>query len=669
MRLGGSAMKRALLRGVVLVVLAALFGLTMPAWSQEVTASIVGTVTDPSGAPINGATITATDKDRGVDYTTKTNDAGSYNLTRVPVGSYEVRVGAQGFQTSVHPPFTLVLNQTARLDVQLKVGQVTETVEVTGAAPILQTETTQVSTVIDSTSTDKLPLATRNYVQLTLLSAGSVHPDPKSMTQGNGPSGGGRPYINGNREQSNNFLLDGMDNNQVSDNLVGYTPSVDAIQEFNMITQNASAEFGNFQGGIVSASIKSGTNSLHGDVFEFFRNDKLNANSWSNNAFGNGKPAVRWNQFGGTLGGPILKNKLFFFADYQGQRFDFPASPSPFNVFTAAERGGDFSALCQGGFTAGICNDRGKDSKGNVIIINQLYSPFNVVAGQRQPYLNNKITDPIDNVAANLFASNLYPQASGTATDLTGNAVLLTKSARNSDQGDLRMDYNLSDKDRISGRYSQGHQSNPTNNSIAVLENGFDLATMQNFVVTWTHTISSSILNEARAGVNYVKLNTGEDPGKIGNLGTTLGIPNSNGLAPGLLALNFSGGKANSVGNSGVTQLFADTVFQYEDGLVITRGRHVFHTGFQFWRQRINSYYSGNNGQLGFMNFTGRFTGATTGGALGFGEADFYLGLPDSEGRGVITGTWGQRANVLAPYFQDDWRVTNHLTLNLGLRY
>jgi len=162
-------MKRAVLRGVVLVVLAALFGLTMPAWSQEVTASIVGTVTDPSGAPINGATITATDKDRGVDYTTKTNDAGSYNLTRVPVGSYEVRVGAQGFQTSVHPPFTLVLNQTARLDVQLKVGQVTETVEVTGAAPILQTETTQVSTVIDSTSTDKLPAATGNYVRWLIL--------------------------------------------------------------------------------------------------------------------------------------------------------------------------------------------------------------------------------------------------------------------------------------------------------------------------------------------------------------------------------------------------------------------------------------------------------------------------------------------------------------------
>src|SRR5258705_5045397 len=176
MRLGGSAMKRSLLRGVVLVVLAALFGLTMPAWSQEVTASIVGTVTDPSGAPINGASVVAKDVDRGVEYTTKTNDAGSYNLTRVPVGNYELRVGAQGFQTSVHAAFPLVLNQSGRVDVQLKVGQVTETVEVTGAAPILQTETTQVSTVIDATSTDKLPLATRNYVQLTLLSPGAVHP-------------------------------------------------------------------------------------------------------------------------------------------------------------------------------------------------------------------------------------------------------------------------------------------------------------------------------------------------------------------------------------------------------------------------------------------------------------------------------------------------------------
>ena len=280
----------------------ALFALTLPAFGQEVTASIVGTVTDPSGAPISGATVTATDTERGTTWNAKTNDAGAYNVPRVPVGTYKVEISASGFQRAVHPPFTLVLNQTARVDVQMKVGQVTETVEVTGTAPVLQTENAQVSTIIDAKTNDNLPLATRNFIQLTLLTPGAISVDPQSMNTGsNLAEEGGRPYINGNREQANNFLLDGIDNNQASENLAGYTPSQDAIGEFNLITQNASAEFGNYNGGIISATLKSGTNSLHGDVFEFFRNDKFNANKWEN-GLGKGTatgiiptPKLRWN--------------------------------------------------------------------------------------------------------------------------------------------------------------------------------------------------------------------------------------------------------------------------------------------------------------------------------------------------------------------------------------
>lgn len=196
----------------------------------------------------------------------------------------------------------------------------------TGAAPVLQTESTQLGQVIDSRTNTTLPLATRNYVQLTLLAPGSVHPDPSSFTNGQTTSGSGRPYVNGNREQANNFILDGMDNNQVSDNLVGYAPSVDAIQEFNEITQNAPSEFGNFMGGIISTQIKSGANQFHGDVFEFFRNDVLNANSWANKFNDAPRAKLRWNEFGGTFGGRIIRDKLFFFADYQGQRFDTPTS-------------------------------------------------------------------------------------------------------------------------------------------------------------------------------------------------------------------------------------------------------------------------------------------------------------------------------------------------------
>jgi hypothetical protein len=166
-----------------------------------------------------------------------------------------------------------VLNQIARLDFELKVGQVSQTIEVSGAAPILATEATQVQTIIDSATNEALPLATRNYVELTMLAPGAVHPDPSQFNTGDNVNSGARPFINGNREQSDNFLLDGLDNNEVSDNLLGYTPAPDAIEEFNLITNNAPAEFGNFMGGVVSATIKSGTNAFHGDIWEFFRNN------------------------------------------------------------------------------------------------------------------------------------------------------------------------------------------------------------------------------------------------------------------------------------------------------------------------------------------------------------------------------------------------------------
>jgi carboxypeptidase family protein len=267
------------------------FGSTMT-WSQEVTATINGIVTDATGAAITGAKVTAKDVDKGTPWTTTTNGDGFYTFPRLPIGNYELRVEQTGFQTAVNSGITLQMNQIAKVDVPLKVGNVTETLEVTSSAPVLQTQSTSLGTVIDARTNAQLPLATRNYVQLTLLSPGAVHPDPSTFENGQATGNGGRPYINGNREQTNNFLLDGVDNNQVSDNLVGFTPSPDAIQEFNLITNNASAEFGNFMGGIISASIKSGGNAFHGDIFEFFRNDKLNANEWQNNLVGTRRWAV-----------------------------------------------------------------------------------------------------------------------------------------------------------------------------------------------------------------------------------------------------------------------------------------------------------------------------------------------------------------------------------------
>src|SRR5437879_6567383 len=371
LRIGGMNMRKmkSLGLGLVVMTLVALLCSANPAWGQDVTASITGTVSDPSGAAVVGATVTAKSVERGITYTAVSNDSGIYRIAQHPVGSYELKVEKTGFSSAAYPAFVLTLNQVARIDVPLKVGQVTQIVEVTGAAPVLKTEATQVDTIINAATNDNLPLASRNYVQLTLLAPGAVSTDPSSFNNGNNTGGyGGRPLINGNREQANNFLLDGMDNNQVSDNLLGYTPAPDAIQEFNLITQNASAEFGNFEGGIISATIKSGTNSFHGDAWEFFRNDVLNAKSWSNNFKGLPKDKLRWNMFGATFGGPVFKNKLFFFVDYQRQRFDIPSSFGTKSVFTTAERTGDFSALCPAGFTGGVCSSTGKGNE-------QLYNP------------------------------------------------------------------------------------------------------------------------------------------------------------------------------------------------------------------------------------------------------------------------------------------------------
>lgn len=653
----------------------AFLAVSQPAWSQEVTAAITGTITDPSGAPIAGAKVIAKNVAQGTDWPTQTNAAGVYDLPRLPIGTYDVTVEVTGFQTAVQRGITLELNQKARVDLQLKLGAVSQTVEVTGVAPLLKTDNMQVDTIINDKVTQDLPLATRNYIQLTLLSPGVVHPDPSTLTNGQNQVNGGRPYVNGNREQSDNFLLDGLDNNQVSDNLVGFTPSVDALQEFNLITNNAPAEFGNYQGGIVSATIKSGTNSLHGDAFEFLRNNVLNAAQWSNNIFNNPKALVRWNMFGGTIGGPIKKDKIFFFGDYQGERFDTPAAVGPVTVFTAAERQGNFGALCSKYDASGLC----VPVSGQPSI--QLYNPcasFSgpcqqpATSGNRQPFPNNVIPmSMIDPVATNLFSASYYPAPINS--NLTNNQLNSTGTETSVNQYDVKIDANATQKDRIFGRYSQSWQSIPVTDSFPLYYGSFNNGPTQSGVIDWTRTINPSIVNEARFGVNYVQVHNGGTPNSLGNVSQQLGIQGVNG---GLLALNFSGGYVSSVGSSniGTQQLFADTVIQAEDNLIITKGHHTVHTGVQYWRQRINTFYAGNNGRTGLMDYDGRWTAGPTdlsvaGSGTGAGEADFFLGLPDTLGRGVQTGTWGQRANVFAAYVQDQWRATSSLTINAGLRY
>ena len=720
--------------------LALLIGGANVAFAQEVTATISGTVTDQSGASVVGAKVTAKSVERGVVYTAESNDAGIYRIAQLPVGSYDLRIEKTGFQTSLYPAFTLVMNQIARIDVELKVGQVSQTIEVTGAAPVLKTEATQVDTIIDAQTNDALPLATRNYVELTLLSPGAIHPDPSSFNNGDNVQSGARPFINGNREQANNFLLDGMDNNQVSDNLLGYTPAPDAIQEFNLITNNAPADYGNFMGGIVSATLKSGTNSFHGDIWEYFRNNVLNANQWENK-INPASPAIeraplRWNMFGGTLGGPVIKNKLFFFVDYQGQRFDHPPAGSFISVFNGQEMAGDFSQLCTNGFSVnGICNDRAVAPNApsgttcaagaafgpgtNCLIANQLYNPCAAGTGTsavpcvasaganaaRPAFPFNQIcatplggvgaTCPtasgmINPVAAALFASSLYPKTINGA--LQNNALQSIGNQYNADQGDIKVDYRITDKDMVSGRFTRALQTDPQTNSQPLFGNSLATAPIWSTVGDYTRSISTSLVNDLRFGWNHIILNTGStwDP-SVGNFGEQIGIGNSNPVGPGLIGLDFGGGTPsspgngtlNNIGNSMVTQSFNSQVWQFDDGVTWTKGRHTLKMGGQYWFDIIKVYYSGNSGALGNIIFGPNFTASsaactdptnsttcgTTSPFGGNGMADFYLGTMSGFGRGLNSGGWTQTTNIFAGYVQDTWRVNAALTLNLGLRY
>ncbi len=639
-------MKRNFLWGVALIMALGLFSASQPAGGQQTTASITGTVEDAAGAALNGATITASDTERGTSNTTKTTQGGVFNFTNLPIGTYEVKAEAAGFDTTVQPPITLVLNERARLDFKMKVGAVTNTVQVSSQAPQLQADTTQVSTLLDATTIAAIPLATRNYVELTLLAPGSITADNSTFNSGDNANYGGRPSINGNREESNNFILDGMDNNQTSENNLAITPSPDSIEEFNLITSNAPAEFGNFQGGIINASIKSGTNQIHGDVWEFFRNNVLNANQWENKFDGPGaelpRAALRWNMFGGTVGGPIWKDKLFFFADYQGQRFDHPTTANFMTVFTNAQRNGDFS---------GISTPLKNPTTGT-------------------PYVGNQIPmSQIDPVAAALFASKYYPTPINS--NAINNAVNLTNESINTDQGDAKLDWNLTQRDRLSGRYSQAYQNDPTTNSQAILGNTYVHIPMTNAVGTWTHTFSPNILNEARFGASWMTFASGAGfVSGIGNLGDELGIANANTAGAGLLELGFGGGTATeinqgtltNVGNNLVNSNFADTVIQFDDGVTVTHGKHVFKMGFQLWRFRMSNFYSGNSGEFGSLIYGGAFTGDPS--------SDFFTGYVAGTGKGTSpTAAWHQMAWRFGGYGQDDWRITPTLTLNLGLRY
>ena len=604
--------------------------------AQTITGAITGTVTDASGAVVSGAKVTATNTATGVVTPTVTNASGSYTLNFLQIGSYKVTVEATGFTQQSTSGFTLEVSQQARIDVTLNVGGESQVVTVTDAAPILNAENPTTGDTITAAQATELPLQARNFSSLTTLVAGAISPNPGAQNNIGRSGYNGGFFVNGNREQTNNYTLDGADINEAIDNYIGYSPNVDAIGELRIITGNATAEYGNANGGQVVAVTKSGTNALHGNAFWFLENTNLDANSWVNKHVASGQviapvPNLNRSQFGGTVGGPIFKDKLFFFGDYQGGR-QHTSNIDRRSVATAAMRAGFSPAT---GKTYTITNPAAR-----YLFANPALYPLPNVGGA-----------DTTNIVQNYQGSN-------------------AQFVRN-DQGDVKIDGKLTAKDTISGRFSMGRESDgygkvslPTD----VPSNNNDPYT--GFVVNYTHVFSANVVNEARAGFGRTRY-TSVAQDVAGQLGLTgnakLGIPGTQ-VAPGISTLDASSSNVEAIGGgtgsggasaNGVESDSIVNAFIYGDNLSWQRGRHNIRLGGQAIRYQANRNYSGNDGARGFFSYN---TGNDPWGQFLTDKASEY-------GQGSYNDAWAQRQWRDALFVQDDWKATPNLTINLGMRW
>jgi Carboxypeptidase regulatory-like domain len=611
-------------------------------FAQTYTATLTGTVVDPGGAAVPKVQVVAVNEATKLEYKTETSDAGVYRLPFLPIGTYVVTAELAGFKKVLSSAIQLEVNQTARVDLTLELGAVTDEVTVSGTSPILQTENPTVGQVISGNTTVGLPLNGRNFQQLTLLVPGTITPNPSGFTGPGVQTGQGRPFVNGNREQGNAFLLDGVSVDETIDNRIGYKPNIDALAEFKIETSNSSSEFGNVTGATVNATLKSGTNNLHGSGFEFFRDDALDANSWANNRNNAPKPTLRQNIYGGTLGGPIVRNQIFFFADYQGVR-QKTGGTALRTVAPAEWRAGDLSSIS----TPIIDPVTGVQFPGNRIPENRIVNP----------------------VAKNLFSNpSMYPLPTRAGTsNITNNYTGSVEDELTGDQFDVKIDARLSDTNTVSGRYSFGNYNNRGNRAalpVQLTSKGFNRP--QNIALNWTRIITPTIINEARAGFNRAVFITDVlDWSGLGNGNASLGIPGTQ-AKPGLSSIDMGNG-LTPIGSTAVIEDNVTNTFHYGDTLTITQGRHFMKMGGQWLRYQQNRFYPGNNGLLGLFVYNGTFT--TGSGTTGSGFADFLLDQLQRKGLGSNSGTWGHRQNRIGVFFQDDFKMRPNLTLNLGMRW
>jgi hypothetical protein len=638
--------------------------------AQTITASIRGTVTDPSGAVVAGANVTATNVATGVASNTVSDKSGLYNFQLLNLGNYTITVSSSGFNTTSIGPFHLQIDQIAKIDAKLAVGTAATTVNVAaGAGAILNTENATLGTSISSNQLQNMPLPGLNALYATMFVPGAVNPTVSSMggLQGayRNTSEDGVPSFNGNRQQGNNFILDGIEINETIANTSGYNPSPFALQEVRVITGNADAEYGNVDGAEVIMVSKSGTNNFHGSAFEYFQNQNLQANSWGNDYNGTPKSKYHQHQFGGAIGGPIFRNKLFFFADYEGLQ-NASNGEGTASVPTPLERLGNFSeSAAVEGYT--------------------IWDTSNGTNTETE-YPNDTIPAIVNPVANYIFNHNdasghpLVPLPNNPANPgYVSKNNYLGPSAGNhiNNQGDGRIDYTINNHNTVfvKGTYGDAHDAvlqQPVKIAFFPVDNDYPFAMG---VVDWIHTFSPSLVNELRAGYSRIVQDAeASDPtGVFGKNGeSVVGIPFPNQPIVGFSQIQTYYSDNSGYGNqtiSGTKNI--DNNFDYGDDVTWVHGNHITRFGAQFVRYQENYIQPSNlGGLLGVFGYPGNYTANYNGtGSNGNGFADFELDKAKYLQDSGVTGAFGARQWRDAYYVQDDWKVLPNLTLNLGLRY
>jgi len=681
---------------------------------------ILGRVADSSGAVLAGVKVTLTNQATSVSTDTSTNSSGDYGFPQVPVGTYTLAFDLTGFKTNVQKGIVVDLNQVITLNTALQIGETKETVEVTSEAPLVDTTSTQLGAVMDSRQVANLPLNSRDTYQLLQLQPGVMSTVGSSNTLVYGSDSPGAVSVNGGRGRSNNFSVNGGDANDLFANLPTVQPSPDSIAEFRVLTNTFDAEYGRNSGSVVNVVTKSGTNGWHGSSYEFFRNKVLNANDYCLTAAAPEdlpceKPQFNQNQFGGTFGGPIKKDRTFFFASYEGRRIrqgisspavGVPSSlerPSPSNMVNG-QIVGDFSTLQQGSpFTGTLANSSILTSRtgcqtattmiGGGII--QDGAPYGaVIPGNPLPPIFPNSQIPLacmDPTAVDLLQFVPTPPNGGSLV-----STVPTEAIRG-DQITARIDHRLNDKQNLSIYYyfNDDRTHNPFANfelAGASLPGFGDIVAerFQQWNITHTWTISNSTVNEFRFNYNREGQETFQHPantelvqnscppapswltasvpcfygdGSTDPLGSLYGIhPSLNANREGLPFITLAGGF--SIGNDWEGELpQAGNSFQWADSLTKISGNHTLKFGVDLRRQQFNQFY--------YFNVNGEFI-YSGGGPNDVGANDLYpnflLGLPDTFGQGSPQGE-NVRNTGFYLFAQDSWKIKPNLTLNYGLRW